>query len=368
MPNVQAAIDAIPDIPANLPEVAEPAGRNISREVRDESKQVEESATEAPVEASGENPELAIAKFAKEASEAEASAAKEESTKLAELKRLELQERIEALKAKRTQSREAQRLAAEKSALEQARAEAQRLREEAIAERTRWERARRNPVQAFKELGLDPVSAYDEITRAATEFDTPEAREAAKFEQFKKQLLEELSPRLTKAEQLEKELSEFRERERMRDEHFAIQAQIAAEQQFLEIVKQDGYGVVADYYDDPEEMLTVANAVAADFAQQGRQFKVKDVADFLRDALDAKVKRVLSKRQQSSASTESAGQAASVNSSGSSSAPVSKEKANTVTGAMASSTASTTGKKLSRAERQRLAELEIEKMERAGHF
>jgi len=269
-----------------------------------------------------------------------------------ELRAEEMRQRIERLKAQNAERAESKRLEALRTEIANARAEAERVANEAAQRRDleskRWAEALKNPVAGFKELGLSPEDAYRQITEAVLENEKPEKVQAKLVEKLVAERLQEIEPKLSKVAELEEQLARFKAMEDQRTQAEMRAQNNVAEQQFLQIVKANGYETLADYYDD-EELTQLGHAMANEFIAAKQPVTFEAVASELQRRLEAQLRRAEERRAQRTGAVNSEPPKAK-----SASQPASQAK--TLTNQLASAPGSSTTKVMSRAERLARAE------------
>jgi molecular chaperone GrpE (heat shock protein) len=235
----------------------------------------------------------------------------DEQKTAAKLRSQKLQEQIAALKAKNSERTEAKRLAQQKAELEELhdalrrrQAETQQAHEEAESQRKLWRQALRDPVKAFREIGIDAPDAYQRITDAMLKRDNPASKEEELQEKLLSKLREQFEPKVSEVERLKAEIEQLRESHARREQMEMATVKRSAEREFLNVVQGSGYEVLADYYED-EELVSLGNILADEFASSGRRFSVQDVAAELKGRLETQLRRAEEKRNKRTAPNQS---------------------------------------------------------------
>lgn len=346
---VTASEETAPDTSTPLAETprsgsdqSQASAGEASPEARLETPQVDANGGEAPISKEPvADPKPTPAQLRAQAMKAHIAKLQRESQERAESKRIAEMQR--ALKA------QADEIAAEKAA--------------AARQRQLWQESLKDPVKAYRELGMRPEEAYDAITKATLAEDTPEGREARLVEKIRQQVASEYADKLKKLEDLEAKFSQVDEHLKTRAEREAFVTKRAAETEFLKIVGQSGYEVLADYYEEPD-LLMLGDAIADELHASGKTFNIQDVADELKNRIESQLKRAEQRRSQRkpAANLSSAtAQAAPATSPATASKAITESK--TISNNMASATGSTGKRAMTRAERLAAAERELSAME-----
>ena len=286
-----------------------------------------------------------------------------DDAKAKSLRLAELEARVERLKTRNRERAESKKAEEIRTNLARKEQEIAKAREEAEAQRNLWKSSVRDPLKAFKELGIEPAKAYEQITNAMLARETPEAKEEQFRERLYSEFKKEFEPKLSEVETLKAELENLKRRDQER-EHFALlNQQRSAERDFLGTVARGGYDELADYYED-DELIEMGNLVAVEFAQKRKPFTVKDVADELSARLIHQLRRAEERRKKRLASVKSNAAQAVPETDTAAASKDSKAATKTVTNDLAATTASTVKKKLTDEERRRLAIAQLEQMER----
>ena len=249
----------------------------------------------------------AIAEDAAESETPDAAAvATSESEKPAptasELRVKEMQERVAALQEKRKNDvrkrelEESNRRAAQREKDLEAREAAAKKAEEFAREQERaWKDSLKDPIGAYKRIGVNPSEAYDALSTAAERANTPEAKEEALRERLKAEIAKEYESKFAKVSEMEARLAEFEKLQSGENHSRAEYAKRQAESEFIAAATQNGNEVLADYY-EPEELVQLGHSLANEFIAAQQPFTVKDIADELRTRLEAQLKRAEEKR------------------------------------------------------------------------
>ncbi len=279
-------------------------------------KETESVAAATPT---GETRELeqTLASIAEEGVDAPTEAEPEKKTPdpdAAALRRKELEARIARAEAKASAAREAAKFKAEREELERLRAAVTKDREEAERRAKEVDRfledLRKSPVSAFRRAGIQPEVAYEAITNEVLKRETPESKEEQLAAQLLERFRKETEPKLSKVEELERTIAEFRKRESEREAREFAMAETMAKRDFLRILSKPGHEILADYYEE-DELLALGDQVAAEFIQSGNQYGsgsefLEAVARELNSRVSARHNRIEDRRSKRSATTQSA--------------------------------------------------------------
>lgn len=287
----------------------------------------------------------------------------------AELRTQEMKERIARLQAANQERKQVAELEQRRRELEykQKEFEAYQSRarqevEEAEKVKNLWKNSLKDPISAYKELGLTPEQVYQKITDTVLQRDTPEAKEEMLRERLKNEILEAFKPQLTKAEQLERELAEIKAREEHRQQRELMLTRQSIEKEFLNIAKS-GHEDLADYYED-HELVRLGDLIANEFTQEQRKFTLQDVAKEIKDRLEYQLSRAEERRRQRLASLETRPQRPSEPEKREVASLGSKAPSVTIGNDVASSKTATVTRGRTKEERMRLAELQLEMLQR----
>lgn len=343
MPNLEAAAALISDTEPST-EVSTVESTDIAEAMSQGVSNAMGESSDEPSEASQDTP------------------AKDVVRSPADLRAEEMRERIARIKAQNAERAEAKRLETLKAEIQRSRAEAERIAAEATAKRdaemSRWQAALRNPVAGFKELGINPEDAYRQLTEAVLEEEKPERVQAKLVEKLLAERLKEFEPKLSKLSQLEEQLEAFKKLEAERSQAAMRAQNAAAEQEFINTVRTNGYDLLADYYDD-EELTQLGHALANEFIAQNKPVSFDGVASELQRRLDAQLKRAEERRAKRLGSTSDESSPKAKSQPGQ---PASQAK--TLTNQLSSSSATSTTKQMSRQERLTKAEQMLHLLEK----
>jgi DNA repair exonuclease SbcCD ATPase subunit len=230
------------------------------------------------------------------------------------LRREKLQARVEELKernqARQIKQYEAQLRAKEQELQQQAawlQQQEQKLRGGLEGRRTAYERAvrERDAVSAMRALGFDPREAYQQLTEAALQHDTPEGQQSRMMAQIEERIAQAQEAALEEARQAREEARQAREQLEGLTKREAQMVRHSAVQKFSHILSNDPkYEGLVEVYggdDGMADLIGRADAVANHWRSQGVQFNLADVADVLLEAFqqqEARWESYRGKRQQ----------------------------------------------------------------------
>jgi hypothetical protein len=193
--------------------------------------------------------------------------------------------RLAKILAEREQVRsaklEAERMRAE---AERARQEALQLQEQAKLERQRWEALKKDPINAFREIGLEPDEFVDRVIKEGTpEWKALTAQER-QFEALKKEL-DDL-----------KNFKAQQEQERKRWEQQAMeQRQQQAYSQFLTVASEEKCPTLRALYTD-KEILRWGDEIADQYrAKTGQVAPFEEIAQYMEDISSERLQKVSAK-------------------------------------------------------------------------
>ena len=215
----------------------------------------------------------------------------------AELRVKEMQERLSRLQESRkndTRKRDLEEATRRTQALEKQLAEreaaAKRTEETHAANERTWRDSLKDPIAAYKKLGVNPADAYDALSTAAERANSPEAKEEALRDRLRAELSKEYEPRFAELAEMKAQLAQFHEFQSSQNHRLAENAKQQAEHEFYSAATGNGNEVLADYY-ERDELIQLGHALADEFVASKTPFTVKDIADELRTRLEAQLTR-----------------------------------------------------------------------------
>jgi hypothetical protein len=167
---------------------------------------------------------------------------------------------------------------------EAARKEALELQEQAKKERARWEHLRKNPVEAFRDIGLDPEEFVDSVLKEGS----PEWKASQKQEQAFESLRAELA-----------ELKQFKaEQEKQREETKKAELEQRREQvysKFLNVASEENCPHARALYSD-REILAWGDQIADQYyAKTGQVASYSEIAQYMEEVASQRVQKVIAR-------------------------------------------------------------------------